>query len=139
MRRLLPLLYPLTSLAVLILIWDQAVRWLGISDYLLPPPLAVYQALAKGFADGTLWPHIAATVIETLSGYVIGSLLAIILGAVLAESRTFERFVYPLLIGPRATFGVIRLRHDLEDRARDPGVFLPAVRQHRQRHPPRRP
>jgi NitT/TauT family transport system permease protein len=103
MRKLLPLLYPLTSLAVLILAWDQAVRWLRISDYLLPPPLAVYHALVNGFADGTLLPHIASTVIETLSGYVIGSLLAIVLGAVLAESRTFERFVYPLLIGLQAT------------------------------------
>lgn len=103
MPRLTPLLYPLISLALLILAWDQAVRWLSISDYLLPAPLAVYHSLAAGFADGTLWPHIATTLLETLSGYLIGSVLAIGLGALLAESRTFERFVYPLLIGLQAT------------------------------------
>lgn len=100
---LLPVLYPLISLAVLVLIWDLSVRFFSIPDYLLPPPSAVYGALAGGFADGTLWPHIGATVGETLSGYVIGCLLAIVLGALLAESQTFERFVYPLLIGLQAT------------------------------------
>lgn len=103
MRRLLPVLYPLTSLAVLILIWDLSVRLLAIPDYLLPAPLTVYQALAGGFADGSLWPHIGVTLGETLSGYAIGCLLAITLGALLAESETFERFVYPLLIGLQAT------------------------------------
>lgn len=103
MRSLLPVLYPLTSLAVLILIWDLSVRLLAIPDYLLPAPLTVYQALAGGFADGSLWPHIGVTLGETLSGYAIGCLLAITLGALLAESETFERFVYPLLIGLQAT------------------------------------
>lgn len=103
MRRVLPLFYPLISVAVLVLAWHLAVKLLNIPDYLLPPPLAVYQALANGFSDGTLWPHIAATLGETLSGYAIGCLLAVALGALLAESETFERFVYPLLIGLQAT------------------------------------
>lgn len=103
MRRVIPLLYPLTSLGVLILAWWAAVRGFDIPDYLLPPPSAVFDALYRGFADGSLWPHIAATLGETLSGYVIGSVLAVLLGVLLAESRTFERFVYPLLIGLQAT------------------------------------
>jgi NitT/TauT family transport system permease protein len=97
------LAYPLISLAVLVLAWDQAVRWLAIPDYLLPPPSAVYAALRNGFVDGTLWPHIGMTLAETLAGYAIGSVLAVVLGALLAESKTFERFVYPLLIGLQAT------------------------------------
>ncbi|KAA9002724.1 ABC transporter permease [Affinibrenneria salicis] len=103
MRRLLPLLYPLISLAVLVLIWDLSVRVFSVPDYLLPPPAAVFGALRTGFADHSLWPHIAATLGETLAGYAIGSGLAIFLGLALAESRTFERFVYPLLIALQAT------------------------------------
>ncbi len=96
-------LYPLTSLAVLILIWDQAVRLWAIPDYLLPAPAAVFEALYGGFANGSLWPHIGVTLAETFAGYAIGSLLAVLFGALLAESKTFERFVYPLLIGLQAT------------------------------------
>lgn len=103
MRRLLPILYPLISLALLILAWDLSIRLFTIPDYLLPSPAAVQAALVKGFADGSLWPHVGATLGEMLNGYAIGCLLAVLLGALLAESRTFERFLYPLLIGLQAT------------------------------------
>lgn len=103
MRKLLPIICPLISLAVLLVIWDVSVRVFAIPDYLLPSPEAVYQALAGGFRDQTLWPHIATTLGETLIGYAIGSLLAIALGVILAESQTFERFVYPLLVALQAT------------------------------------
>lgn len=97
-----PFVYPLVSLFVVIAIWQAAVRLFAIPDYILPSPKQVFDSLAGGFADGTLWPHIGATLLETLSGYVIGSVLAVVLGALLAESRAFERFVFPLLAGLQA-------------------------------------
>ncbi|CAG9173449.1 ABC transporter permease [Cupriavidus pampae] len=102
--KLLPApIYPLISLGVLLLVWHLAVRWWQIPDYLLPPPSAVFDALSAGFVSGSLWPHIWATLVNTLSGYAIGCALAIALGALLAESETFERFVYPVLVGLQAT------------------------------------
>lgn len=103
MNKLLSVIYPLISLAVLLVIWDVSVRVFAIPDYLLPSPRAVYQVLVSGFRDQSLWPHIATTLGETLFGYVIGSLLAITLGVILAESQTFERFIYPLLVALQAT------------------------------------
>lgn len=103
MRNLLSVVCPLISLAVLLGAWDAAVRLLAIPDYLLPSPQAVFRALVDGFKDGSLWPHLGTTLGETLSGYLPGSLLAIVLGVALAESRTFERFVYPLLVALQAT------------------------------------
>ncbi len=97
------ILYPLVSLAVLIALWHFAIIALKIPDYLLPTPLSVWEALVDGFATGTLWPHIGATLGETFAGYAIGCILAVLMGALLAESRTFERFCYPVLIGLQAT------------------------------------
>jgi NitT/TauT family transport system permease protein len=106
-------IYPLISLAVLIAVWHWAIAAFAIPDYLLPPPGAVFQALYDGFADGSLWPHIWSTLTETLAGYVIGCGLAVVMGALLAESRTFERFLYPLLLGlqamPKVALGPIIL------------------------------
>lgn len=102
-NRVLDIACPLVSLAVLLIVWELSVRLLAIPDYLLPPPAAVGGALYRGFATGSLWPHIGATLEATLSGYVIGSVAAVALGSILAESRLFERFVYPLLIGLQAT------------------------------------
>ncbi len=103
MRSVLSLLYPLISLSVLVAIWDVSVRFFSIPDYLLPSPTAVLTSLINGFIDHSLWPHIATTLGETLAGYIIGSFLAILLGMALAESLTFERFVWPLLIALQAT------------------------------------
>ncbi|OZI34886.1 ABC transporter permease [Bordetella genomosp. 10] len=96
-------LYPLISLAVLVAAWHFAIVLLKIPDYLLPTPASVWHALVDGFATGALWPHIGATLGETFAGYAIGCILAVVLGALLAESRTFERFCYPVLIGLQAT------------------------------------
>ena len=95
-------LCPLASLAALIACWQAAVVFLSVPEYILPAPLAVWHALADGFADGTLWPHIGTTLGETVLGYGIGSALAVVSGALLAESRAFERFVFPLLAGLQA-------------------------------------
>ncbi|PLZ02689.1 ABC transporter permease [Burkholderia sp. WAC0059] len=103
MRGAVPaVLSPLASLAVAIACWQAAVVLFAIPDYVLPAPLAVWHALANGFADGTLWPHIGATLEETVLGYAIGSALAVAAGALLAESSVFERFVFPLLAGLQA-------------------------------------
>ncbi|MEM5315999.1 ABC transporter permease [Paraburkholderia sp. JHI869] len=106
-------LYPLASLAAAIACWQAIVVAWSIPDYVLPGPAEVWRALAAGFADGTLWPHIGATLGETLLGYWIGSVLAVFMGALLAESRVFERFVFPLLAGlqamPKVALGPIIL------------------------------
>jgi NitT/TauT family transport system permease protein len=103
LNRLPAFIYPLISLAVLIGIWSGAVSAFAIPDYLLPGPSAVFGAMWQGFASGDIWPHIGTTLLETFVGYAIGSILAVAMGALLAESRTFERFVYPVLIGLQAT------------------------------------
>ena len=105
--------YPLISLAVLVFIWHMSIEIFAIPDYLLPPPSAVFSSLYHGLVSGELWPHIGTTLSETLVGYVIGCGLAVLAGALLAESRTFERFLYPLLIGlqamPKVALGPIIL------------------------------
>lgn len=98
----LAVLCPAASVAVLLAVWSLAVRLASIPDYILPGPAQVFAALYAGFAQGTVWPHIAATLGETLLGYVIGSVLALLWAAAVAESRLFERFVFPLLAGIQA-------------------------------------
>jgi NitT/TauT family transport system permease protein len=103
MQRLTSILYPLITLAVVLLVWHFSVVLLQVPDYILTTPGAVLRTLWSYFVDGSIWRHIGYTVSATLIGYVIGSTLALVLGALLAESRTFEKFVYPLLIAIQAT------------------------------------
>lgn len=98
MKTLRNAIYPLITLALVIGVWALVTRPGGLPSYLLPPPGAVFAALWGGLADGSYWPHIQFTLLSTLSGYVIGSVLAVIVGILIAESETFEKFVFPLIV-----------------------------------------
>lgn len=84
------------TLAVLVAIWEAAVRIGGIPAYLLPPPSDV---LIRIFKD---WNLIAYNSMITMIAVTIGFLLSIVisipLAALLAQYNWIERTVYPLLV-----------------------------------------
>lgn len=90
--------YPLISFVVLVAVWEMSIRIFDVPDFILPQPMAVLAQLKTGYIDGEFWPHFAFTLRSTLTGYVLGCALAIVVGTLLAESRTFEKFVYPYII-----------------------------------------
>jgi NitT/TauT family transport system permease protein len=94
---------PLVTLLIILAAWSYATAPGGLPSYLLPPPAAVAQALWLGLASGEFWPHIAFTLSSTLIGYAIGSVLAVVVGVLVAESRLFERFVFPYIVAIQAT------------------------------------
>lgn len=96
--RLKAILSPLVTLALFLLIWDMSVRWFGVPSYLLPLPGSVAQAFVTVYGTGVILPHLAATATETFLGFLIGSSVALVVGIVVAESRTAERFVFPCIV-----------------------------------------
>lgn len=97
MRRLRAL-YPLVTLFLLLGVWDFVTRFGHVEAFLLPTPEAVFWAIYRGFATGSFWPHISFTLQSTLIGYVVGSLVAVLVGALIVESDTAERMLYPYII-----------------------------------------
>ncbi|HLU79615.1 MAG TPA: ABC transporter permease [Burkholderiaceae bacterium] len=102
-NRLKAIVYPLITAVVLLALWTISVRVFQIPDYLIPPPSAVLGTLKSGYIDGQYWPHFFFTLTNTVVGYAVGCGLALILGAVVAESRTFERFFFPYIVALQAT------------------------------------
>jgi NitT/TauT family transport system permease protein len=92
------IIYPLISFVVLVAIWKGSIAIFNVPDYILPEPMVVLAHLKTGYIDGEFWPHFAFTIRSTVTGYVLGCTAAIIVGAVLAESRTFEKFVHPYIV-----------------------------------------
>lgn len=97
-ERVSSFLYPAITFVVLIAIWQLSIDVLHVPDYILPRPMMVLESLKAGYIDGEFWPHFLFTLRSTVSGYLIGCGCAIVIGAVLAESPTFEKFVYPYVI-----------------------------------------
>lgn len=99
-KRALDIALPLVSLAAFLVIWENAIVWFGIQSYLLPSPTDVGKTLWAGYTgDGRFWPHLGVTLYQVIVGYAIGCGIALVIGALAAESRIFERLVYPYVIG----------------------------------------
>src|SRR5690606_27582484 len=96
--RLTTFVYPTISFIVLIVVWTLSIDFFNVPNYILPAPMEVLAQLKYGYVDGAFWPHFAFTLRSTLTGYVLGCTSAIVVGTVLAESRTFEKFVYPFVV-----------------------------------------
>lgn len=97
------IVYPVITAVVLLAAWIFGVEVLHVPDYLIPSPGAVLQTLKIGYIEGQYWPHFAFTLTNTVVGYAVGCGLAVLLGAIVAESRNFERFLFPYIVALQST------------------------------------
>lgn len=88
----------LLLLAALLLAWELACRFLGLSALVLPPPSAVAASLWKGFATGYFWPHLRTTVVELVLGVLAGCAFGFTAGVLLAEHAGLRRLLMPYVI-----------------------------------------
>jgi NitT/TauT family transport system permease protein len=92
------LLLSLTTFVIFVTGWEVAVRGLGISKIVLPPPSAVAVAFWESLQEGELHWHFAVTLYEVLAGFLVGSTGGLILGFVIALSPPMERIFYPYVV-----------------------------------------
>lgn len=81
----------------MIVLWEHSAELFGINPFWLSRPSLVLETAIEFHAQGDLWRHINATVLETtlglLSGCVIGIALGIALGSVRILRDVFEPFL----------------------------------------------
>lgn len=86
-------------LAILVLAaWQGACRLFDISPLILPAPSAIAIRLYGLVASGDIWPHLWATAVEIVCGFVFGVLAGLVIGAVISLIPVVERLVYPYLV-----------------------------------------
>ena len=79
-----------------ILLWQLAVSFLGMREYLLPSPMAVLRAM---FGDEIPWgKHIWVTAVEILGAFVIAGVSGVLLGVAIAWSSTWAKALTPFLV-----------------------------------------
>ena len=81
-----------------LVLWEAVVRAFGIPIFILPPPSQVGLALWRGVSSGVYVNHLGYTLLETLLGFVVGSLLGFFLGTAVAMNRWVEFFLYPYIV-----------------------------------------
>ncbi len=103
-RRAFGLAWPVAvSLVIFVLAWQTVVFVSGFQSFVLPGPWTVFERFVRAWADGTMWPHVAQTLLEILLGFAIGASVALVVGVLLARSRLAERLLSPYLVAAQAT------------------------------------
>ncbi len=95
-RRYDSVIYPILTIAGVLVAWEVLVGALNIQPYLLPKPTDVLATLVTGFPD--LAQNTVPTLIEITVGYLLSILIGIPIAVAIVASRTFEKCVYPILV-----------------------------------------
>jgi len=93
--------------ALLLVIWEAAVRLGFITSIIIPRPTAIIGAIAElYFVKGTIYNHFFITLTEAVVGFLIGACVAVSLAVCSALSDPFKRYVSPYAIVLNVTPGI---------------------------------
>ncbi|MFC5775411.1 MULTISPECIES: ABC transporter permease [Ectobacillus] len=82
---------------LLILVWQLAGTFAGISNTVLPTPIDIVKSFQALLLSGELWIHLKISVTRALSGFLLGASLGLLLGTLTGLSRTTEQVADPSL------------------------------------------
>ena len=94
--RVLRIALPIIVLALVLPIWEMAVRLGNIPPYVLPPPLLILQTL---IADWTvLWQSLLVTMLTTFQGFLLAAVGGVGLAVLFNQFRFLEYSLYPYAV-----------------------------------------
>lgn len=94
---------PAVVLGILVVvIWELLARSGDIAAYLLPPPADVLHSFIREWGNGFLWHYTRTTLIESIVGLALGTVIAIPIGIIVARSRVLARAIEPYLAASQA-------------------------------------
>lgn len=92
----------MASMILMLMAWQLLVIVGDYPAFILPGPADVWQQFLIVLSDGRLVHHSLVTISEIIPGLLIGVLIAIPLGYILAKSPLAERLLSPYLIASQA-------------------------------------
>ena len=91
-RRIMPVL----GVASVLLLWAAVVYWLKVPPFIAPSPQMVAVTLWE--KSGLLWTNLVPTMIESVAGFLLGNLAAIVIATVFVHKKTLEEAFFPVVV-----------------------------------------
>lgn len=85
-------------LLLFVAFWELAGRLRWIDPLLFSYPTKIFLQLNASMTDGSIWPHVAMTVIETVIGFALGTLIGTAIAAALWWFPFLSRVMDPYLV-----------------------------------------
>jgi len=93
----------LISITTGLVLWEVVSRFIIANQLFLAAPSQIVAAIISLAATGELWHHIGVSGLEFIIGYVIASVLGIVLGLAMASSVLAKQVTQPWISGLYAT------------------------------------
>ena len=90
--------WQLLLFAAFFILWETASRQYWIDPLLFSAPSSIFELLREKLAAGTMLPHIRVTLLETVLGFVIGTVLGIAIASGLWASKRISKVLDPYLV-----------------------------------------
>ena len=87
---------PVIVLALVLLIWEMAVRIGNIPPYVLPAPGLILQTLISDWA--LLWQSLLVTLLTTVEGFLLAAVGGVGLAVLFNQFRLLEYSLYPYAV-----------------------------------------
>jgi NitT/TauT family transport system permease protein len=100
-ERLLKVLPWISSPILLLLLlgtWQFTVSVIGVSEFILPAPSAVWDSLVTLLSGSAVYHDIWITLTEVLIGFIVALVVGVAIGAVLGRVVWLERAVQPAMV-----------------------------------------
>lgn len=88
--------YPAVGVVSILLAWELVIVGFGVPPFIAPGPWDVLTTLWDN--AGLLLDNLIPTAIEAVSGFVLGSSIAVALAVTFTTSRTLQRTYYPIVV-----------------------------------------
>ncbi|WP_164668297.1 ABC transporter permease [Virgibacillus doumboii] len=79
-------------------LWELASSMYWIDPLLFSSPSEIINLLMEKFSDGSILTHLQVTLFETILGFLIGTIMGIVIATVLWSSLRFSKIMDPYLV-----------------------------------------
>jgi NitT/TauT family transport system permease protein len=85
-------------LIFLFALWEAATRLKWMDPFIFSSPARIVSTFARLTGDGTIFIHIGTTLWETVVGFILGTIVGILIAIVLWASETISQVLEPYLV-----------------------------------------
>ncbi len=91
------ILYPIIGFLVILIMWEGLIQLFKIKTYIMPSPSQILIAFLDGYYV-ILGKNAWVTIVEALSGYVIGAIIGFLMGIIFAQFRFMRLAFLPYVV-----------------------------------------
>jgi len=96
-ERITEIMLPVTSVVLLLIVWQGVVSLHLIDPFFLPPPSSVVSAAIQLSSNGELERDILISTERALEGYALGSTIGIVVGLAMGTFKTLADIIEPII------------------------------------------